>query len=109
MNLKFPTHPAEIQAWAKQESVTLAESGRKYAQYLILQGISESRSLRNSLVFKGGNALEFFHLPNRGTVDLGFSFVESESDVPALMESVKKQLEAALHDRTDGLGTVLRV
>lgn len=109
MDLKFPTHPTEIQTWATQESVTLVESARKYAQYLILKGISESGPLRTSLVFKGGNALEFFHLPNRGTVDLDFSFIESESDVPALMESVKRQLETALHHRSDGLGTVLRV
>lgn len=60
-------------------------------------------------MFKGGNALEFFHLPNRSTTDLDFSFLQPESDVPALMETVKKQLEAAVNDRTDGLGTVLRL
>lgn len=109
MSIRFPTHPAEIPTWAQQESVSLPEAARKYAQALILRGISESNPLRNSLVFKGGNALDFVYLPNRSTVDLDFSFLEPESDIPALMKTVGRQLEAVVNHRTDGLGTVLRL
>lgn len=109
MSIKFPTHPAEIQIWARQEAVSLPEAARRYAQYLILRAISESNPLRSSLIFKGGNALEFVYLPNRGTVDLDFSFVEPETNIPALMESVRSQLEEAMNQRVDGLGTVLRL
>lgn len=109
MNIGFPTSIAEIPAWSEQESVSIPEAERKYAQYLILQGISESNDLRDSLVFKGGNALEFFHLANRTTVDLDFSFVEPESNIPALVDAVRTQLDDALNSRTDHFGTRLRV
>lgn len=109
MSTLFPHSPNDISRWSEQESVSISEASRKYVQYLILQGISDNNSLRSSLVFKGGNALEFFHLPNRSTVDLDFSFIEPSTDIPALVASIRQQLDAAINSRTDGFGTILRV
>lgn len=109
MTQTFPTRFQDVQRWALQNSVTSQEAGRRYAQYLILQAMSRDNSLRNSIVFKGGNALEFVYLPNRSTTDLDFSFIEPSLDVPALTETIKAQLETTISAVNDGFGTVLRV
>ena len=109
MTLNYPTRFNEIARWAEQERSPVPDATRKYVQYLILKAISDSRSLRNSMVFKGGNALEFFHLPNRATVDLDFSFVEPVANNQMHLESVQRQLVSAINPYTDGFGTILRV
>lgn len=59
--------------WAKERGVGVAEARLRFAQYAVLRGIVASASLRELLVFKGGNALDFVWSPNRSTLDLDFS------------------------------------
>lgn len=51
----------------------VSEARRRFAQYGVLQSIAGSQILSTSLVFKGGNALDFIWQPNRSTIDLDFS------------------------------------
>ena len=70
---RFPGDFSGVEAWASTNSVTVFEARRRYAQRAILVGLSTQAVLRNALVFKGGNALDFVVQPNRGTLDLDFS------------------------------------
>lgn len=45
----------------------------RFAQYGVLRAIASSNRLQPTLVFKGGNALDFVWSPNRSTIDLDFS------------------------------------
>ncbi len=72
-SLDYPTSFGEIGAWARESGVPLSEARQRFAQYAILRGIASSASLRELLVFKGGNALDFIWSPNRSTRDLDFS------------------------------------
>jgi predicted nucleotidyltransferase component of viral defense system len=69
----FPDDFSEVEAWASANGVSVAEARRRYAQRAILVGLSTQPILRNALVFKGGNALDFVVQPNRGTIDLDFT------------------------------------
>ena len=51
----------------------MSEARRRFAQYAVLRAISSSARLRELLVSKGGDALDFVWSPNRGTIDLDFS------------------------------------
>ena len=51
----------------------MGEARRRFAQYAVLRAIASSARLREILVFKGGNALDFVWSPNRSTLDLDFS------------------------------------
>lgn len=69
----FPEDFSTIESWASANGVSVAEARRRYAQRAILVGLSTQTVLRDALVFKGGNALDFVLQPNRGTVDLDFT------------------------------------
>lgn len=69
----YPDNFGEVAAWAKERGVTLAEARQRFAQYAVLRGIASSATLREMLVFKGGNALDFAWSPYRSTRDLDFS------------------------------------
>jgi predicted nucleotidyltransferase component of viral defense system len=73
VTLRFPQTFTEISAWAAANEVTAIEARVRFAQYVILRAITQSRDLSSSLVFKGGNALDFVWQPNRSTKDLDFS------------------------------------
>lgn len=53
--------------------IPFAEARRRFAQFVILSSIGSVSDLRDLLIFKGGNALDFVWNPNRSTTDLDFS------------------------------------
>jgi predicted nucleotidyltransferase component of viral defense system len=69
----YPRRFDEIGTWAERQGIPVAEARRRFAQFAILAAIAGSRNLRSSLIFKGGNALDFVWQPNRSTLDLDFS------------------------------------
>lgn len=69
----YPRRFDEIGAWAEEQGIAVAEARRRFAQFAILAAVAGNRNLRASLVFKGGNALDFVWQPNRSTLDLDFS------------------------------------
>lgn len=71
--IRFPDDFSGVEAWARTSGVSVAEARRRYAQRAILVGLATQGVLRDALVFKGGNALDFVVQPNRGTVDLDFT------------------------------------
>lgn len=73
MTLRYPQAFTEISAWATANSIAVTEARVRFAQYVILRAITQSRNLSSSLVFKGGNAQDFVWQPNRSTKDLDFS------------------------------------
>ncbi len=92
-SLNYPTSFSAISAWAKQNGVGVREARLRFAQYGVLRGIASSASLRDLLVFKGGNALDFIWDPNRSTLDLDFSVDMSKLEGRDLVEA---ELEALL-------------
>lgn len=107
-----PTYPlsfAEIRSWAGEADLPVSEARVRFAQYAILQAISASRRLREGLVFKGGNALDFVWQSNRSTVDLDFS-VDHESILAYPdADAIKTLLEGGLAVATTKLGLTFRV
>lgn len=71
--LNYPTSFEGVADWASKNRVSIPEARLRLAQYTILRAIASSRALRDLLVFKGGNALDFIWSPNRSTRDLDFS------------------------------------
>lgn len=74
MNQSYPRTATEIPIWARGNGVGLNNARQRFVQYVLLSAIAMEPSLRAACVFKGGNALDFFMLPNRSTLDLDFSF-----------------------------------
>lgn len=109
MSDRYPVRYEDVDRWAKQEGVSITEAGRRFAQFLILGGIGQNPFLGRNLVFKGGNALEFVYEPNRSTTDLDFSFIEAQSDLPALIETIRTQLSASVLYAQAEHNTVMRV
>jgi predicted nucleotidyltransferase component of viral defense system len=70
---RFPRTFAEIRDWARDSDIGMTEARIRFAQYAILRAITQSHQLSSTLVFKGGNALDFVWQPNRSTKDLDFS------------------------------------
>lgn len=71
----------------------MPEARQRLAQYTILRAIASSRVLRELLVFKGGNALDFIWSPNRSTRDLDFSLDMSKLNQK---DSLETELETLL-------------
>jgi predicted nucleotidyltransferase component of viral defense system len=92
-SLNYPTSFSAISTWAQQNGVGVREARLRFAQYGVLRGIASSASLRELLVFKGGNALDFIWDPNRSTLDLDFSVDMSRLEGRGLPEA---QLRALL-------------
>lgn len=61
----YPRSVAELAPWADANHVTVDEARRRFAQYVELCGIASVPTLRECLVFKGGNALDFVWMANR--------------------------------------------
>ncbi len=72
-NDPYPRSFQEIPAWSTSTATPMEDTRTRFAQFVVLCGISGVRSLRDHLVFKGGNALDFVLQPNRSTRDLDFS------------------------------------
>lgn len=105
----FPKSPLEIESWANHERVTALEGGRRYAQSLILRAIGQSNPIRESLILKGGNALEFAYQPNRSTTDMDFSLIRHHGPLTLVINTLYRQLDTTLNVINDGYGTFLRL
>lgn len=109
MTTGYPRRFADIAAWAAANNVGVGEARLRFAQFGVLCGLASVRPLREGLVFKGGNALDFVWQPNRSTVDLDFS-LDSTGSLPALEpESVRELLERGLSTVTPRLGMAFAV
>jgi hypothetical protein len=73
MSDHYPDTFAAIGLWAAANGATVAEGRVRFAQGSVLRAVAGSRALNRTLVFKGGNALDFVWYPNRSTQDLDFS------------------------------------
>lgn len=82
--MNLPTAFDVIAEWASLNKVPVHEARFRFAQYAVLRAIADSRSLSASLVFKGGNALDFIWEPNRSTKDLDSSARENGLQMPEL-------------------------
>lgn len=92
----YPLSFEELSAWSVQHSVSIAETRVRFAQYGVLAAIAQSRTLRDLLVFKGGNALDFIWQPNRSTTDLDFSIDVKEQTSSVDSVTLKQMLNGAL-------------
>ena len=109
MNSSYPSTFEDIGAWAEAAGITIGEARVRFGQYAVLRSIAAVRSLREGLVLKGGNALDFVWQPNRSTVDLDFSVDHTSTlatpDAQTLLTLLKRGLPVA----TTRLGDMLAV
>lgn len=109
MTAAFPTSFDLIGPWAAAASVSVIEARVRFAQYAVLLGISNVRPLREGLVFRGGNALDFVWQPNRSTVDLDFSVdAAGELSTPDA-DTIKTLLQRGATIAANRLGILLAV
>src|SRR5262245_48036666 len=91
----YPTSLAELEDWRNQAGVTLDEARKRLTQFAVLTCIGARRTLRDALVFKGGNALRFIYGNPRSTLDLDFtaaaSFPDDEDQVRSLLDEALGQ------------------
>lgn len=73
MEVLYPASVGDIPGWARTAKVSITEARTRFVQLVILKAVASSRELKESLVLKGGNALDFVWQPNRSTKDLDFS------------------------------------
>jgi hypothetical protein len=89
--------------------VTVAEARQRFAQFVALCGIASVPSLRESLVFKGGNALDFVWQPNRSTLDLDFSLDMTGAGFAADVTTIRNLLERGFRIATAHFGVVFSI
>ena len=87
----YPHRFDEVGIWAEEHEISLVEARRRFVQLTVLSAIAGNRSLQASLVFKGGNALDFVWQPNRSTLDLDFS-IDHQQLAFAIEEEVIRRL-----------------
>ena len=92
----FPQTFEELPGWAKSFGMTLTEARVRFAQFAVLSAIAESDVLRQSIVFKGGNALDFVWQPNRSTQDLDFSLDVEAASFEIGIEQLRSAIEPDL-------------
>jgi len=95
MKSHYPTSFAEIGEWATANKVSVNEAKIRFAQYGVLRAIAGSEVLSSSIVFKGGNALDFIWQPNRSTKDLDFSSINSDLSEEEIKKSITLSLQRA--------------
>lgn len=94
----YPTSLAEAARWAAEAGVPVAEARFRFAQYGVLRAVASSRALSETLVFKGGNALDFVWQPNRSTKDLDFSARETDLGAEQIRELLRRSLAFAARE-----------
>jgi predicted nucleotidyltransferase component of viral defense system len=107
-----PTYPTSfdgIGPWANAAGVPIDEARVRFAQCAVLRSIGSVRPLREGLVFKGGNALDFVWQPNRSTVDLDFSVDHASSLANPDADTIWRLLERGVPLATTRLGIALAV
>lgn len=102
--VRLPSSVAELDAWGEELGLSSQEVRQRFAMGLVLEAIARSNRLRQRLVFKGGNALDFVWLPNRSTLDLDFT-----SLLPMTLAQMKQVIEGALSAMEKRCGTLLRL
>jgi predicted nucleotidyltransferase component of viral defense system len=102
---RYPASFSTIAAWAAENKIPVSEARRRFAQYGILQSIAGSQVLSSSLVFKGGNALDFIWQPNRSTLDLDFS----SRDSTLTIDRIEAFFEPSLQRVSTASGTLYRL
>ena len=90
----IPSRLADLDAWRARHGFSREAARRRYAQAAIAAGIALTPALRQSLVFKGGNALDFALSVNRSTIDLDFSFDHTSESMVAIPEEIERYLSA---------------
>lgn len=109
MTSTYPTSFGNLDSWATTNGIARDEARRRYAQYIVLTAIANSPVLRLSLVFKGGNALDFVLLPNRSTIDLDFSLDAGSNHGAVSDDMLGNQLENGCRRTSGQSGTMLAV
>src|SRR6478752_6519343 len=77
--MSYPRRFSGIQDWASMNQATIPDARRRFAQFAVLSSIAGNPDLARSLIFKGGNALDFIWQSNRSTIDLDFT---ADPDTP---------------------------
>jgi predicted nucleotidyltransferase component of viral defense system len=107
-----PTYPISfegIRQWADAAGVSVNEARVRFAQYAVIHSIAAVRQLREGLVFKGGNALDFVWQPNRSTVDLDFSVDHTSSLATPNADTIRTLLGRGVPAASTRLGVRLTV
>jgi predicted nucleotidyltransferase component of viral defense system len=104
----YPLSFRELSIWSAENSISIGETRVRFAQYGVLMSVAQSRTLRDVLVFKGGNALDFVWQPNRSTTDLDFSvdMTEQTSVVDATTLRMNEIVCATVDVAIDGTHSV---
>jgi predicted nucleotidyltransferase component of viral defense system len=105
----YPVSFVDIREWADVTGVSVTEARVRFAQYAVLHAIAAVRPLREGLVFKGGNALDFVLMPNRSTVDLDFSVDHTSLLAMPDAEAIRTLLERGVPVANANLGVMLQV
>lgn len=107
--LPYPTSFPDLRAWANSAGISINEARVRFAQFAILRAIAGVPELRQGLIFKGGNALDFVWQPNRSTVDLDFS-VDPDSSLARPDEpTLRRLLERSMTSASTNFGVTLAV
>lgn len=96
MSDPYPRSFVSIQDWSKANGLPLQDARVRFAQFAILCGIASDEWLRSSLVFKGGNALDFILQPNRSTIDPDFSLDVNRPSTPFELSLLRDALGRGL-------------
>lgn len=109
MKANHPTSFDRVGPWAASAGVSVAEARVQFAQYAVLLGTSNVRILREGLVLKGGNTLDFVWQPNRSTGDLDFSLDAIGELATIDADRIKTRLQRGASIATTRLGILLAV
>lgn len=96
MSDPYPRTFQGISAWSLGTGIPIQDTRTRFVQFLILCGIASEPLLRNNLVLKGGNALDFVLQPNRSTIDLDFSLDMTMGADLADAEALRAAISAGL-------------
>lgn len=109
MRSTYPETFASIPTWADEQGISRGEARRRFAQYAVLVGIASTGPLRDLLVFKGGNALDFVWQPNRSTIDLDFSVDLAGGIAPPDADALGRLLHQGMGAASRSTGVALTV
>lgn len=105
----YPSSFNDLRPWAKSTGIPANEARVRFAQYAVRQSIAAVGPLREGLVFKGGNALNFVWQPNRSTVDLDFSVDHASILATPDAGTIRSLLERGIPVASARLGILLAI
>ncbi len=91
----YPTSLAELESWSRAHKVPVHQARVCFMEFVILDRLAQSRSLRSGLVLKGGNALRFAYQGCRSTKDLDFTVVDDHA-LPNDGDLIKQMIDKSL-------------